>query len=135
MRAIVRHEGRVLLVRHRWVDGSYFWILPGGGIDAGETIADAAGREVWEEAGVCRILQRVDPPPGLRGLGPEYALVVAEPIDPTIYGPQAEGRAEGVYGVEWHAVDEAHPLGGLTPAFWDPIAPLLREVIAEPDPR
>ncbi|MCE7985567.1 MAG: NUDIX domain-containing protein [Caldilinea sp. CFX5] len=42
-------EGRVLLARHQDYDQ---WALPGGGIDPGETPADAAVRELWEETGL-----------------------------------------------------------------------------------
>ena len=41
--------GRVLLARHRDYDQ---WALPGGGIDPGETPANAAVREMWEETGL-----------------------------------------------------------------------------------
>jgi len=41
-------DDRLLLVRH--VEGH--WMLPGGAIDPGETPADAARRECWEEASV-----------------------------------------------------------------------------------
>lgn len=42
-------QGRILLARHHDYDQ---WALPGGSIDPGETPADAAGREMWEETGL-----------------------------------------------------------------------------------
>lgn len=42
-------EGRLLLVRHTYLAG---WYLPGGAVDAGETLAEAALRELREETGV-----------------------------------------------------------------------------------
>lgn len=44
--ALVR-DGEVLLIRHTYRPG---WYLPGGGVDKGESLEDAARREAHEEA-------------------------------------------------------------------------------------
>ncbi len=47
--AVTDAEGRILLVKHTYLDG---WWLPGGGVDRGETAQDAAVRELREETGL-----------------------------------------------------------------------------------
>lgn len=47
---LVEHEGRVLLVRE--AKHGQRWYAPAGGLEAGETIRDAAIRETQEEAGI-----------------------------------------------------------------------------------
>ena len=47
---VVAPDNSVLLVRHR--AGPYAWVLPGGGVGRNENIADAAAREIQEEAGI-----------------------------------------------------------------------------------
>lgn len=50
VRIMVRDdEKRLLLVRHTYAPG---WIFPGGGVETGETIYEAAVRELKEEAGI-----------------------------------------------------------------------------------
>ena len=49
--AILRRDSRVLLVRHE-KQGREYWLLPGGGVDGGETLVAALKRELAEELGI-----------------------------------------------------------------------------------
>ena len=48
----VFRDGRVLVARRGAEPGLGLWSLPGGRVEAGETLADAARRELMEEVGV-----------------------------------------------------------------------------------
>jgi len=49
--AILRWHDRLLLCRHE-KHGREAWLLPGGGVHTGESLAEALGRELGEEVGV-----------------------------------------------------------------------------------
>lgn len=49
--AILRWRGRVLLIRHE-KPGKEYWLLPGGGVNSGESLVDALRRELGEELGI-----------------------------------------------------------------------------------
>lgn len=49
--AIICQEGRILLVRHVKDENAY-WLLPGGGVDYGESMGAALERELREETGL-----------------------------------------------------------------------------------
>ena len=65
VRMILLQEGKVLLVRHTYMDG---WHFPGGAMNRGETPLEGAAREAREEAGV-ELLE----PPELVGIFTSYS--------------------------------------------------------------
>ena len=50
--AVVLHEGKLLLVRRKHEPDANLWGFPGGHVDAGETVLQAAARELREETTV-----------------------------------------------------------------------------------
>lgn len=48
--AVLIEGDKILLVQHR-KDGREYWLLPGGGVEAGETLHAALRRELSEETG------------------------------------------------------------------------------------
>ena len=88
---VVEHAGQVLLVRER--KHGQRWYAPAGGLEAGETIRDAAIRETQEEAGIL-----VEPTSLLR-------------VEQQWYASES---GEGLVSW-WRYVVRAHPVGSLTP--------------------
>lgn len=86
---VVEHEGHVLLVRER--KHGQLWYAPAGGLEPGESIAQAAIRETIEEAGVT--------------------------VQPTgiIHVDQEWHRAENGLAGWWRFVLRARPVGSLEP--------------------
>jgi 8-oxo-dGTP pyrophosphatase MutT (NUDIX family) len=57
---VIDGEGRIFLIKHSYVSG---WQLPGGGVEVGETMAEAVARELREEGNI-----EVTAPPRLHGI-------------------------------------------------------------------
>jgi 8-oxo-dGTP pyrophosphatase MutT (NUDIX family) len=131
VRVIVSRGRRILFVQHHDADG-LFWILPGGGVKSGETLEEAAIREVWEEAGArCRIVRRLEVPEGVSGM-PGYALFQGHAATDELAPPQSVD-GEIVHSAAWVEITDDRPIGPLTPRLWSPIAALFRELVTAHD--
>lgn len=129
-RALCVSQGQLLLVEHfDPYTQRHYWVLPGGGREAGETFAAAAVREVYEETGVTvRIVRRMRVPAHQQQA--TYALFLVEPASHIPAIPQVDLRAEAyLRSAAWHPIDPKNPIGPLDPAHWAYLAPRIRRLL------
>jgi 8-oxo-dGTP diphosphatase len=71
--AILLREDRILLCRHEKGDKEY-WLLPGGGVNSGESLVDALHRELKEEVGIVDELPFEGPVAIVDSISPQRSL-------------------------------------------------------------
>ncbi len=133
---LVHHAGRLLLVRQER-SGKGYWLLPGGAVERGETLAAALEREVEEECGLR--VRVTDPPIGLvETISPDEGLtrhlvqvvMLASPVPPDdetpIGSPQPAPRDPIIRAVRWVGIE-----GFLGLDLHPPIADLLQAWLHE----
>jgi ADP-ribose pyrophosphatase YjhB (NUDIX family) len=143
--ALVDPEDRVLMVRFDFGGGDGLWALPGGGVEPGESHAEALRRELLEVVGV----DPRDPGPCIAhrthvfemgawdGQEEWYYLARVEPFTPGGSFSADEMAAEGVVEMRWFSVAELEGLPSTRPhphrghPAW---AALLRRLLAEGRP-
>lgn len=107
---VVRRGHRFLLTQERKYGST--WSIPGGRVEAGETWANAAVREVFEETGVPVQLDgllRVEHTPGEPGVSDTRVriLFTGSPIDDT---PPKTSADDESLGAAWVTLDELRKL-------------------------
>lgn len=121
--AIVIDEGKVLLVRRGHAPLQGRWSIPGGGVNTGEMLEEAACRELQEETGLrgeplflAAVFERVMPDAEGRA---EYHYVLIDYVCRVIGGEAAPGDDADELG--WFALDEAETLE-MTPGTFAVVA-------------
>jgi ADP-ribose pyrophosphatase YjhB (NUDIX family) len=69
--SILRWQGRVLLCRQE-KPGKEYWLLPGGGVEGGETLEEALHRELGEELGLWDSVQLEGPIAVAESIAPDW---------------------------------------------------------------
>lgn len=107
--AIVVRDGRILLEKVFYF-GRYFYTVPGGGIEDGETPAEAAIRELKEECNVDGTIVRplaVQYKPEGDGAAYSFEVSIPDDQDPTLgFDPEQPADNQALKEVLWMSLDE-----------------------------
>jgi 8-oxo-dGTP diphosphatase len=89
--AILRREDRILLCRHEKGDKEH-WLLPGGGVNSGESLVDALHRELLEEVGIADELPVEGPVAIVDSIAPQRSFA-AKHVVHIIFAGDLGGRS------------------------------------------
>jgi ADP-ribose pyrophosphatase YjhB (NUDIX family) len=114
-RGVVKRDGKVLLI-HRFKNGDEYWVVPGGGVEEGETVEEALKREMREETSLemlsCRFLIAVETPKGEQHL---YECEMGQG-EVKIQGPEVDDESkDNQYILTWVPIEQVKELKILYP--------------------
>jgi 8-oxo-dGTP diphosphatase len=93
--AILRWQGRLLLCRHEKRDRQY-WLLPGGGVNSGESLTSALHRELAEEIGIYDALPLEGPVAIVDSIAPTHSPYTKHVVHIIFSGDLGERSLEAV---------------------------------------
>ena len=105
--AVVLHHDHVLLVRRATPPEAGRWSFPGGRVEPGEHMADAAAREVREETGLDVEISR--PLDWVERIGPDDHFVIVD-FAATVSERQTPTPADDAADARWVHFDEISAL-------------------------
>ena len=116
--AVIIKDGLILLI-HRFMDNREYYVLPGGGVEEGETVEEAVIREVKEETSFDakinkKLLEKFD---DYDKRMHHFFLITDFSGDMKLGGPEARRNSKSnSYALEWHKLEDAFNLP-LKPEF------------------
>jgi 8-oxo-dGTP diphosphatase len=93
--AMLRREDRILLCRHE-KGGKDYWLLPGGGVNSGESLVDALHRELLEEVGITDELPVEGPVAIVDSIAPQRSFAAKHVVHIIFAGDLGERSLEAV---------------------------------------
>jgi ADP-ribose pyrophosphatase YjhB (NUDIX family) len=111
VRGIIIREGKILLI-HRFKEGREYWVIPGGGVEEGESLETALKREMIEETGLKIISFEL-----VKTIGEQYIYTcVLSDGEVVLGGPEDKDNSEAnKYILTWVPIDEAKKIEVLYP--------------------